>query len=92
MFYFVELLVGKANPPLAELGAAVLDAARWLIAEGLGDAAAFGRPYIANPDLVERFRRQAPLNEPDPATFYGGGAEGYTDYPSLEQVEDPLPA
>ena len=55
-----------------------------LIAEGLGDAAAFDRPYIANPDLVERFRREAPLNEPDPATFYGGGAEGYTDYPTLD--------
>ncbi|WP_163648120.1 alkene reductase [Modicisalibacter sp. 'Wilcox'] len=55
-----------------------------LITDGLGDAAAFGRPYIANPDLVERFRRQAPLNEPDPSTFYGGGAEGYTDYPTLD--------
>lgn len=55
-----------------------------LIADGLGDAAAFGRPYIANPDLVERFRREAPLNEPDPATFYGGGAEGYADYPTLD--------
>ncbi|GAB2793923.1 alkene reductase [Halomonas shantousis] len=54
-----------------------------LIADGLGDAAAFGRPYIANPDLVERFRRKAPLNEPDPSTFYGGGAEGYIDYSTL---------
>ncbi|MEC9482489.1 MAG: alkene reductase [Halomonas sp.] len=57
--------------------------AEQLLADGLGDAVAFGRPYIANPDLVERFRRQATLNEPDPATFYGGGAEGYTDYPTL---------
>ncbi|WP_419307568.1 alkene reductase [Chromohalobacter israelensis] len=54
-----------------------------LIRNGLGDGAAFGRPYIANPDLVERFRRNSALNEPDPATFYGGGAEGYTDYPTL---------
>lgn len=53
------------------------------IREGTADAIAFGRPYIANPDLVERFRRGAALNEPDPATFYGGAAEGYTDYPAL---------
>ncbi len=59
-----------------------------LIADGLGDAAAFGRPYIANPDLVERFRRGAPLNAPDPVTFYGGGAEGYTDYPTLDEEGD----
>ncbi|GAA5171638.1 MULTISPECIES: alkene reductase [Halomonadaceae] len=55
-----------------------------LIAKGLADAVVYGRPYIANPDLVERFRRQAPLNEPDPDTFYGGGAQGYTDYPTLD--------
>ena len=44
---------------------------------------AFGRPYIANPDLVERLRQNAALNEPDKTTFYGGGAKGYTDYPAL---------
>jgi len=43
----------------------------------------FGRAYIANPDLVERFRRGAPLNTPDHGTFFGGGAKGYTDYPCL---------
>ncbi len=47
------------------------------------DLVAFGRPYIANPDLVERLRTDAPLNTPDRATFYGGGAKGYTDYPVL---------
>ncbi|MDP3795535.1 MAG: alkene reductase [Polaromonas sp.] len=47
------------------------------------DLIAFGKPYIANPDLVERLRRNAPLNKPDQATFYGGGAKGYTDYPVL---------
>ena len=47
------------------------------------DIVAFGRPFIANPDLVERLRRGAPLNTPDRETFYGGGAEGYTDYPTL---------
>ncbi len=52
------------------------------VAEG-ADLVAFGRPYIANPDLVERLRVNAPLNTPDQATFYGGGAKGYTDYPTL---------
>ena len=48
------------------------------------DIVAFGRPFIANPDLVERLRRGAPLNTPDRETFYGGGAEGYTDYPTMD--------
>lgn len=47
------------------------------------DLVAFGKPYIANPDLVHRLREGAPLNTPDKATFYGGGAKGYTDYPAL---------
>ncbi len=51
--------------------------------KGGADLVAFGKPYIANPDLVERLRRNAPLNQPDNATFYGGGAKGYTDYPTL---------
>jgi N-ethylmaleimide reductase len=54
-----------------------------IIAEGKADAVAFGQLYIANPDLVERFNLNAPLNEPDPATFYGGNEKGYTDYPAL---------
>ena len=48
----------------------------------------FGKAYIANPDLVERLRKNAPLNAPVPATFYAPGAEGYTDYPTLEQVAE----
>ncbi|WP_303905508.1 alkene reductase [Thiohalomonas denitrificans] len=51
--------------------------------DGLADLIGFGRAYIANPDLPERVARDAPLNEPDPASFYGGDAGGYTDYPSL---------
>lgn len=54
-----------------------------LLAQGLIDAAAFGRTFIANPDLPRRLESGAPLNAPDLTTFYGGGAEGYTDYPAL---------
>ncbi len=49
------------------------------------DLIAFGKLFIANPDLVERLKNGTPLNEPDKATFYGGGAKGYTDYPTLAQ-------
>ncbi|KRA58337.1 alkene reductase [Caulobacter sp. Root655] len=51
---------------------------------GAADAVAFGKAFIANPDLVERLRAGAALNAPDPTTFYGGGAEGYVDYPALK--------
>jgi N-ethylmaleimide reductase len=51
----------------------------------LADLIAFGRFFIANPDLVERLHAGAPLNMPDPATFFGGGAHGYTDYPTMTQ-------
>lgn len=53
------------------------------IAAGHADAVAFGVPFIANPDLVARFAQGAALNTPNPATFYGGDATGYTDYPFL---------
>jgi N-ethylmaleimide reductase len=57
------------------------------IAEGAADAVAFGVAYIANPDLVDRLRDGAPLNKPDPSTFYGEGAKGYTDYPALAEAQ-----
>ena len=53
------------------------------IASGEVDLVAFGKLYIANPDLVRRLKEKAPLNMPDQATFYGGGEHGYTDYPTL---------
>ncbi|SEB46996.1 2,4-dienoyl-CoA reductase [Microbacterium hydrocarbonoxydans] len=62
------------------------DEAETLVAEGWADAVAAGRPVIANPDLVERWRQDAELNDPRPALFYGRTPEGYTDYPSLESV------
>lgn len=54
-----------------------------MIADGRVDMVAFGRQYVANPDLVERIARNGPYNTPDPLTFYGGTARGYTDYPAL---------
>ena len=54
------------------------------ITAGAVDAVAFGTGFLANPDLPERIRRDAPLQAPDPATFYSPGPAGYTDYPTLE--------
>jgi 2,4-dienoyl-CoA reductase-like NADH-dependent reductase (Old Yellow Enzyme family) len=55
-----------------------------LLDEGKADAVAFGKLYIANPDLPARFARNAPLNRPNAATFYAPGSEGYNDYPALD--------
>lgn len=60
------------------------ESAEAAIAAGEVDAVAFGKSFIANPDLPKRFELGAPLNDPRPETFYGGGADGYTDYPALE--------
>lgn len=57
------------------------------VSSGAADMVAFGKPFIANPDLVERLRIDAPLNTPVKETFYGGGAEGYIDYPTLEETQ-----
>jgi len=54
-----------------------------VLEQGLADAVAFGQLYIANPDLVARFKQNAPLNVPDANTFYGGNEAGYIDYPAL---------
>ena len=53
------------------------------IKAGHADALAFGRDYIATPDLAERLQQNLPLNTPNKDTFYGAGPEGYTDYPRL---------
>ena len=63
-----------------------LNLANKVLSANEADLIAFGKLFIANPDLVERFKRGAPLNVPDKATFYGGGAKGYTDYPALESA------
>jgi len=57
------------------------------LAANEADLIAFGKLFISNPDLVERFKRGAPLNAFDKATFYGGGAKGYTDYPVLGEAD-----
>jgi 2,4-dienoyl-CoA reductase-like NADH-dependent reductase (Old Yellow Enzyme family) len=59
------------------------DQAEQVIAAGEADAVAFGKAFLANPDLVRRLRQDAPLNAWNAATFYTGGAEGYVDYPAL---------
>jgi N-ethylmaleimide reductase len=58
-----------------------------VLAADQADLIAFGKLFIANPDLVERFKQGAELNKPDQATFYGGGAKGYTDYPTLAETK-----
>lgn len=58
-----------------------------VIASGDADLVSFGKLFIANPDLPERFRLNAPLNQPDPATFYGGDEKGYIDYPTLKELQ-----
>ena len=60
--------------------------AQAILDEDLADAVAVGRLFIANPDLPRRWESGAELNEPNPDTFYGGGAEGYTDYPFLDEA------
>ncbi|WP_334107431.1 alkene reductase [Methylobacillus sp.] len=82
-FDFSALRQHFKGPYIANLG---YDKAKGnaAIASGHADAVAYGALYIANPDLVERFRQDAPLNTPDQATYYGGDAKGYTDYPTLQ--------
>jgi 2,4-dienoyl-CoA reductase-like NADH-dependent reductase (Old Yellow Enzyme family) len=63
-----------------------LDSAQADIASGLADAVSFGRPFISNPDLVERLRTGAPLTPDNMATWYSQGPDGYVDYPTLEQA------
>jgi N-ethylmaleimide reductase len=57
-----------------------------VVASGAADLVSFGRPFISNPDLVRRLRENAPLAALDPGTLYGGGAKGYIDYPTLDEL------
>jgi 2,4-dienoyl-CoA reductase-like NADH-dependent reductase (Old Yellow Enzyme family) len=61
--------------------------ARALVERGEIDGVSIGRHFLANPDLVRRIELGTPLNEPDTKTFYKGGAQGYVDYPTLDQAK-----
>lgn len=65
-----------------------LEDADRFVADGKLDLVAYGRRFLANPDLPTRLREDAELNEPDTDTFYAGGAKGYTDYPTLDELRD----
>jgi 2,4-dienoyl-CoA reductase-like NADH-dependent reductase (Old Yellow Enzyme family) len=62
------------------------DSARQALADGSADAIAWGKLFIANPDLPRRLELGAPLNKPVPETFYAQGETGYTDYPALDDA------
>ncbi|HEX7935233.1 MAG TPA: alkene reductase [Paraburkholderia sp.] len=64
-----------------------METAQHVLDAGEADAVAWGQLFIANPDLVRRFATNAPLNQPNPATYYARGETGYVDYPALETVE-----
>lgn len=89
----LRLIRERYKGTLIVCGGYTRERAEAALAEGRADLVAFGRLFIANPDLPERFRQNAPLNVPDPETFYGGGVKGYVDYPTLKQQsgEEGLP-
>jgi len=72
--------------PFIVSGGFTADTAAQALAIGTADLVAFGRAFIANPDLPRRLVLGAQLNAPDRSTFYGGTERGYTDYPSLEEL------
>ena len=74
-----DVTVGSTTP----YGGIDLATAQESVDSGAADLFCIGRGFLANPDLVERLRSGAELNEPDMETFYSGGAKGYTDYPVL---------
>jgi N-ethylmaleimide reductase len=79
----LPLMRERFRGPLMVNGGHSLQSANAVIGDGLADLVSFGAPYLANPDLPERLLKGAPLNPPDKASFYGGDARGYTDYPAL---------
>jgi N-ethylmaleimide reductase len=89
----LALIREKYRGTLIMAGGFDRDPAEAWLEQGKADLIAFGRKFLANPDLPDRFRAHKPLNADDPSTYYGGGAKGYTDYPSLaqERGEQPKP-
>ncbi|MDE3225787.1 MAG: alkene reductase [Nitrospirota bacterium] len=80
----VALMRTHFTGPIIATGGFDRDSANELLRRGEADLIGFARPFVANPDLVRRFRSGAPLAQPDPATFYTPGPKGYIDYPRLE--------
>jgi N-ethylmaleimide reductase len=89
----LKLMREKYRGTLIVAGGFDHDTAEGWLRNGMADLIAFGRKFIANPDLPERFRLRAPLNADDPSTYYVGGEKGYIDYPTLaqERGEEPKP-
>ena len=81
----IKLKIKEAfNGPIIISGGLNKESAEKALNENKGDLAAFGRPFIANPDLVRRMKNDQELTEPDQDTFYSAGEEGYTDYPTFQ--------
>jgi N-ethylmaleimide reductase len=78
------LLRARFRGPLIVNGGYTQALAEAAVARGAADMVSFAKLFLANPDLPERFAEDAPLNEPDPSTFYGGDERGYTDYPTRD--------
>ena len=89
----INVMREKYQGTLIVAGGFDQDTAEGWLQQGMADLIAFGRKFLANPDLPERFRLRAPLNVDDPSTYYGGGAKGYVDYLTLaqERGEEPKP-
>ena len=79
---------GKFDGTLMLNGGYDASSGNGVIESGLADLVSFGIPFLANPDLPDRFRKNAPLNREDPSTFYTGEEKGYTDYPALGSGEE----
>lgn len=84
----IDLLRSVYTGTLLAVGGFTKTSAEATLRSGRADAFVFGRPFISNPDLVERFRLDAPLNPWEVQTFYGGDDRGYTDYPLLAQMTE----
>lgn len=84
----IKLMRRRFNGVLMLAGGYTLETAIQAIESGRADLIAFGRPFIANPDLPARLRAALPLNEADPSTFFGGDARGYIDYPAFAAASD----
>jgi N-ethylmaleimide reductase len=87
----MELIRRKYRGTLMVAGGFDRDTAEEWLAKGRADLVAFGRKFLANPDLPLRLRLRMPLNADDPSTYYGGGSKGYTDYPSIAQERGEKP-